>query len=344
MALQRITKEFKDWQARSVEYIGLESISDDMFTMLAIMIGKQYTPYEKGIYEISITFPPSYPLRPPKFQFLTKIYNSCVMNNGIVHLDILKDSWSPAVTISNMLMNVYEFIFEKCGYPFTFKGNKILKELQLNDHYQYLVNASDYNQKYADGAESFSKFHFPSISVDEYIQNVTNIIKCLLMNSYGLDINICSIIIEYYNDERYFCGLYNVKAMSVQGINYKELKDIVINENNNKICDMNNEVSIVGMRWYGLGNHEMDAIGIKFNNDDKVAHLVLRYKNHRDCCLCSSVVQFDYRELSFNDNLKDLNINDSTTLELIYGTGCYANEICPNCEWNYNVNAVPKHR
>ncbi|XP_021771940.1 constitutive photomorphogenesis protein 10-like isoform X1 [Chenopodium quinoa] len=64
------------------------------------------TPYEGGIFFLDILFPNEYPFKPPKVMFKTRIYHCNVDSSGNVYLDILKDGWSPALTISQVLLAV----------------------------------------------------------------------------------------------------------------------------------------------------------------------------------------------------------------------------------------------
>lgn len=58
------------------------------------------SPYAGGVFFLSISFPTDYPFKPPKVSFTTKIYHPNINANGSICLDILRDQWSPALTIS----------------------------------------------------------------------------------------------------------------------------------------------------------------------------------------------------------------------------------------------------
>ncbi len=79
---------------------------EDMTKWEGSIIGPEGTPYGGGLFKISIRFPEDYPFVPPKVKFITRIYHCNVNSNGAICLDILKDQWSPALTITKVLMSL----------------------------------------------------------------------------------------------------------------------------------------------------------------------------------------------------------------------------------------------
>ena len=63
-------------------------------------MGPEGSPYQGGLFSLNIHFPTDYPFKPPKINFVTRIYHPNINQNGAICLDILKDQWSPALTIS----------------------------------------------------------------------------------------------------------------------------------------------------------------------------------------------------------------------------------------------------
>jgi ubiquitin-conjugating enzyme E2 D/E len=63
-------------------------------------MGPDDSPYSGGVFFLNINFPTDYPFKPPKVNFVTRIYHPNINQNGAICLDILKDQWSPALTIS----------------------------------------------------------------------------------------------------------------------------------------------------------------------------------------------------------------------------------------------------
>jgi peroxin-4 len=63
----------------------------------ALLRGPPDTPYENGVFQISIKCNSDYPLTPPSISFNTPIFHPNIhFKTGDVCLDILKKEWSPA--------------------------------------------------------------------------------------------------------------------------------------------------------------------------------------------------------------------------------------------------------
>lgn len=67
---------------------------------VADQISQSDSPYSGGVFFLAIHFPTDYPFKPPKVNFTTRIYHPNINSNGSICLDILRDQWSPALTIS----------------------------------------------------------------------------------------------------------------------------------------------------------------------------------------------------------------------------------------------------
>ncbi|KAK9053950.1 hypothetical protein SSX86_025025 [Deinandra increscens subsp. villosa] len=106
MASRRILKELKDLQRDPPASCSAGPVAQDMFHWQATIIGPNDSPYSGGVFQVTIHFPPDYPFKPPKVAFRTKVFHPNINNNGNICLDILKDQWSPALTISKVLLSI----------------------------------------------------------------------------------------------------------------------------------------------------------------------------------------------------------------------------------------------
>lgn len=76
------------------------------FQWVSTIAGPKASPYEGGVFYLDIRFPQDYPFRPPKVTFSTRIYHCNINSQGGICLDILKDNWSPALSISKVLLSI----------------------------------------------------------------------------------------------------------------------------------------------------------------------------------------------------------------------------------------------
>ena len=65
-------------------------------------MGPGDSPFSGAVFFVNIHFPPDYPFKPPKVQFQTRVYHPNINSQGSICLDILKEQWSPALTISKV--------------------------------------------------------------------------------------------------------------------------------------------------------------------------------------------------------------------------------------------------
>jgi ubiquitin-conjugating enzyme E2 D/E len=111
--LQRIQTEWKMLQKDPPDNCSAGPKDDnDLFIWTATIMGPSQTPYEGGVFNLTIEFPEEYPFKPPKVIFTTKIYHPNINSRGGICLDILKSNWSPALTISKVLLSICSLLTE----------------------------------------------------------------------------------------------------------------------------------------------------------------------------------------------------------------------------------------
>jgi len=108
---KRITKELKRIKEEPLPNITADLVkASNLSNWNATLIGPEESPYEGGVFKLSITFPDDYPLKPPTVRFKTKIYHCNINAGGNICLDILKGQWSPVLTISKVLLSVLSLL------------------------------------------------------------------------------------------------------------------------------------------------------------------------------------------------------------------------------------------
>ena len=107
MASKRIQKELVDFNKDPPTNCSAgPQNQSDLYHWQATIMGPEDSPYHGGVFFLNIHFPTDYPFKPPKVQFITRIYHCNINSNGSICLDILKDQWSPALTISKVLLSI----------------------------------------------------------------------------------------------------------------------------------------------------------------------------------------------------------------------------------------------
>jgi ubiquitin-conjugating enzyme E2 D/E len=106
MSQRRILKEKENLVKDPPSNCSAGPVDDNIYHWEATIIGPEDSPFHGGIFKLDIMFPEDYPYKPPKCRFRTRIFHPNINQEGGICLDILKDQWSPALTISKVLLSI----------------------------------------------------------------------------------------------------------------------------------------------------------------------------------------------------------------------------------------------
>lgn len=146
MALKRIHKELHDLSRDPPAQCSAGPVGDDMFHWQATIMGPCDSPYQGGVFFLTIHFPTDYPFKPPKVAFTTRIYHPNINSNGSICLDILRSQWSPALTISKVLLSICSLLCDpNPDDPLVPEIARMYK----TDTQKYTKTAQEWTNKYA---------------------------------------------------------------------------------------------------------------------------------------------------------------------------------------------------
>lgn len=112
MAVKRINKELMEIKREQQDLCDAGPTGNDAFAWSATIRGPAGSPYAGGTFRLDIRFPVEYPFKPPRVNFQTQIYHPNINADGGICLDILKDQWSPALTVTKVLLSISSLLNE----------------------------------------------------------------------------------------------------------------------------------------------------------------------------------------------------------------------------------------
>mmetsp|Transcript_39123 Transcript_39123/g.97914 ORF Transcript_39123/g.97914 Transcript_39123/m.97914 type:complete len:162 (+) Transcript_39123:106-591(+) len=126
----RLLADFRSLQSDAPEGISASPVSDDnMFIWEATIVGPDETPWEGGIFSLTIRIPPNYPDRPPNVRFTTEMFHPNVFEDGNLCLDIIQDQWKPIYTIGTVLTSIQSLLTDpNCSSPANTEAAKLFQK------------------------------------------------------------------------------------------------------------------------------------------------------------------------------------------------------------------------
>ncbi|KAH8741746.1 hypothetical protein FG386_001320 [Cryptosporidium ryanae] len=140
--LQMLTDELEEERQ-----VGIKVINNRNDNFLGVIRGPIGTPYEKGIFQLDIEIPSEYPYEPPKVKFITRIWHPNISSQtGAICLDILKDAWSPALTLRTVLLSIQALL--SAPEPDDPQDAQVAS-LYKSDYPRYIETAKEWTQMFA---------------------------------------------------------------------------------------------------------------------------------------------------------------------------------------------------
>ncbi|KAF9473379.1 hypothetical protein BDN70DRAFT_885893 [Pholiota conissans] len=106
MTMKRITREIADLKREDLGDIKLEPNEHNMNIWKGSIPGPEGSLYEGGVFDVEIVLPPDYPFSAPKVIFKTRIYHMNISDQGSICIDILKQNWSPALSLFKVMLSL----------------------------------------------------------------------------------------------------------------------------------------------------------------------------------------------------------------------------------------------
>jgi ubiquitin-conjugating enzyme E2 D/E len=141
-----LEKELDDLKRNPPANCSAGVINDDIYNWQATILGPEDSPYAGGVFYLNIEFPYDYPFKPPKIIFRTRIYHCNINTAGNICLDILKEQWSPALTISKVLLSICSIMDDQNPNDPLMPD---IANLYMNNRERFNDTAIYYTQKYA---------------------------------------------------------------------------------------------------------------------------------------------------------------------------------------------------
>lgn len=143
---KRISKELAEISLDPPSNCSAGPKGDNLFEWVSTIAGPADSPYAGGIFFLDVHFPQEYPFKPPKVVFRTRIYHCNINSQGAICLDILKDNWSPALTISKVLLSICSLLTD--ANPHDPLVGSIAQEY-LNNREEHDSQAREWTKRYA---------------------------------------------------------------------------------------------------------------------------------------------------------------------------------------------------
>eukprot|EP01001_Neometanema_parovale_P010164 NODE_6397_length_850_cov_158.075653_g6161_i0.p1 GENE.NODE_6397_length_850_cov_158.075653_g6161_i0~~NODE_6397_length_850_cov_158.075653_g6161_i0.p1 ORF type:complete len:162 (-),score=31.71 NODE_6397_length_850_cov_158.075653_g6161_i0:309-794(-) len=110
--------------------------------------GKPGTPWENGLYRLTMDFSDDYPSKPPKCRFAPVLFHPNVYPSGTVCLSILNEDkdWKPSITIKQILLGIQDLL----------DNANAADPAQAEPYHLFVNNRAEYERKVRQEAQKYA--------------------------------------------------------------------------------------------------------------------------------------------------------------------------------------------
>ena len=107
LAAKRIQKELTAMLDDPPPGCNLVQMGDDLFRWHVEVQGPPDSPFEGGNFTLLFAFPSTYPFKPPKVKFETRIFHPNINHSGDMCLDTLSTQWVPSISMAQVKISCW---------------------------------------------------------------------------------------------------------------------------------------------------------------------------------------------------------------------------------------------
>lgn len=152
IATARLQEERKEWRKNHpFGFIAKPKKNEDGTMSLmhweCAIPGKKDTPWEGGLYRLTMQFKDDYPSTPPKCKFEPPLFHPNVYPSGTVCLSLLDEEkdWRPSITIKQILLGIQALLNEP----------NVKDPAQAEAYTIYCQNKAEYEKRVKQQAQRF---------------------------------------------------------------------------------------------------------------------------------------------------------------------------------------------